>query len=1404
MALLRLPPPCRVLFNYKIMAEEVALAEIDMLLITRGGMFVIEVKNKLSQSGEIIRHNKERIRLLRERLSAGKKSLPIHSLIVFHNERADKWVWSQEATLFTHYRYLLPTIAWLISQQPKALSNERIAGLSRQLQGLTHQKPRQKKPAPVAKPKPAPQKHKIELTDERDKKPMVHRVYTGRREDFDGEAQLLLKEWREQLGAQGLARVEIFHRYDIEGIDAGTLQRCIPLVFSQPQADVAVRELQTPDAAARFAMESLPGQYDQRADSAAQCIQVVSGGERPMVRTAKVYVLHGDVSTGEFAAIKKSTINPVECREAGFELPQTLGITVEHPKMVRKMEGFRQLNETGLQNSLKKYALAMDIDDLRFCQAYFQSENRDPSVTEIRMIDTYWSDHCRHTTFLTHLDEITIEDPRAQKTYERFLEIKRELGRADKPTTLMEVATQAMRWLKHTGQLERLDESDEINACTVKTDVIIDGKAEPWLFLFKNETHNHPTEIEPFGGAATCIGGAIRDPLSGRGYCYQAMRITGAADPTVPVGETIPGKLPQRKLVTAAAQGYSSYANQIGLAAGLVDEIYHPGYMAKRMELGAVVAAVPQAWVRREVPQPGDKVILLGGRTGRDGCGGATGSSKSHSLDSLESCGAEVQKGDAPLERKIVRLFRNPKATQMIKRCNDFGAGGVSVAIGELCDGLVINLDAVPTKYEGLDGTEIAISESQERMAIVVDACDADAFLALARGEGLEATVVAEVQENPRLQMHWNGKMIVDLAREFLNSNGAAKSAKAFVNPAANRLPTTLAGTFTENMRNLAGSLAVCSKRGASERFDSTAGTGTVFMPFGGHRQQTPLQVMAAKIPVLDGETDNCSVMAYGYDPYLTEADPYKGAYCAVLSSVAKLAAAGCPLGECYLSFQEYFERMACAVSWGKPLAALLGALQAQLDLGLASIGGKDSMSGTFEQINVPPTLVSFAVALTDCSRLISNEFKQAGNVVAYVAPPLNADGLPLPEKALDIFSKISALAATGKIISAQAITSGGIAEAILKMGLGNRIGFRFTPEYPLARAFIAEPGAIVFELAEPCGFGCPIGHTIADYEIRAGEATICLEELEALYENKLEPVFPTQAETNADCQLSAVNYQQRSSAAPAIKTAKPRVLIPAFPGTTGEYDTARAFAKAGAEPEILVVSNQAPQALSDSVERMAKALAQAQVMFLPGGMSAGGEPDGSGKFIAALLRNPKLSEAVMELLDKRMGLIGGIGDGFHALMKLGLVPFGKITDMRADCPALTFNSLGRHQSKLVRSRVASVLSPWLALCEPGEIQLAPISSAEGRFACPAPMLQHLIGNGQIATQYVGLDSNPSMDIQYNPFGSLCAIEGITSPDGRVFGRMAHSERTGPGLYRNVPGSEADSKMFQAAVDYFK
>ncbi|MDR1735124.1 MAG: phosphoribosylformylglycinamidine synthase [Oscillospiraceae bacterium] len=1236
---------------------------------------------------------------------------------------------------------------------------------------------------------------------------MVYRAYTVRREGYDSEAAALRSEWQEQLQVQGLQDVKLLRRYDLEGIDEAVFQSALPTVLSEPQTDEVVYELPAADTV--FAVEALPGQFDQRADSCSQCIQILTGGERPTVKYATVYLLYGSVSAEDLAKIQKNVLNPVDSRFASMELPETLEMQTDVPQPVPTLTGFTAADADGLSAILSEYALAMDLDDLKFCQDYFREEGRDPTLSEIRMLDTYWSDHCRHTTFLTRLADVEIRDPLVKKSYDTFLEIKEKLGRKDKPVTLMEAATEAMRYLKASGKLPRLDESEEINACTVKTTVRItdaDGNTEdvPYLFLFKNETHNHPTEIEPFGGAATCIGGAIRDPLSGRAYVYQAMRVTGAADPTVPVAYTMEGKLPQRKLVTTAAAGYSSYGNQIGLATGLVDELYHSGYAAKRMEIGAVVGAVPEAQVVREVPAPGDKVVLLGGRTGRDGCGGATGSSKSHTLDSLESCGAEVQKGNAPEERKLQRLFRNPEASRMIKRCNDFGAGGVSVAIGELADGLEIDLNAVPKKYEGLDGTELAISESQERMAVVLNPWDAEQFIRFAAAENLEATVVAEVKEEPRLVMKWNGATIVNIARHFLNSNGAEKTARVWVHEATAPASADSPQPYTleekrAQLLGFAGDLTVCSRRGLAERFDSTIGAATVLMPFGGRLQTTPEQVMAALFPLEKGTTSKCSVMAYGYDPVATEESPYKGSYTAVIESVTKLSAAGCPLTECYLTFQEYFERLREDASrWGKPLSALLGAMQAQLDLGLASIGGKDSMSGSFESLDVPPTLVSFAVALCDAKQIRSGTFQAAGNRLVLLAPQYDQNGLPTAQSLLANFLKLSH--ANG-VVSARAVTAGGIAEAILKGGLGNRLGAQIYDNCP--DLFKKLPGAILVEVTTAAPpLGIPIGVTLSEYVLRERE-DLPLDEAAAAYDARLENVFPTEVKTRLRPATVAPQAVEKVPPQTYYPITKPRVLIPVFPGTNCEYDSARAFEKAGAYVETLVLKNLTGAALAQSVEEARRLLEGTQILFLPGGFSGGDEPDGSAKLITAFFRNPGLTSAVQSLLTDRGGLIGGICNGFQALIKLGLVPYGEIRPvMTKDDATLTFNTIGRHQSKLVHTRVANNFSPWLSETKVGDVHLVPISHGEGRFVCPANLLDTLLRNGQVATQYVDLQGNPTMDIQYNPNGSVMAIEGITSADGRVFGKMGHSERTGAMLYKNVPGNQ-DNGMFRGAVKFF-
>ncbi len=1230
---------------------------------------------------------------------------------------------------------------------------------------------------------------------------MVYRVYVEKKKELANEAKGLLNEARNLLGITSLKDVRVFNRYDAENITSELFDYAIKTVFSEPQLDIATSEIETGDATV-FASEYLPGQFDQRADSAAQCIQIISQGERPVIRSAKVYALYGELSDKDIAEIKKYVINPVEAREAALTLPETLAVKYDIPTTVKTLDGFLSLDRAGLEKLVKDMGLAMDADDIAFCQNYFKSENREPTITEIRMIDTYWSDHCRHTTFLTVIDGVKFEDELLQKAYDEYIAVRKELGRT-KPVCLMDIATIAVKYLKKQGKLDKLDESEEINACTVKINVDVDGVSEPWLLLFKNETHNHPTEIEPFGGAATCVGGAIRDPLSGRAYVYGAMRVTGAADPTVPVSETIPGKLPQRKIVTTAAAGYSSYGNQIGLATGIVDEIYHPGYAAKRMEIGAVIAAAPAENVRREVPAPGDRVILLGGSTGRDGIGGATGASKAHTVQSVETCGAEVQKGNAPEERKLQRLFRNSKATRMIKRCNDFGAGGVSVAIGELADGLEIDLNAVPRKYEGLDGTEIAISESQERMAVVVEAKNVDAFLALAAEENLQACPVAVVKEEPRLVMNWNGNKIVDISREFLNSNGSDKH--IVITPAAPKaFGKTIEGGFADNYKKLADDLNICSKRGLSERFDSTIGAGTVLMPFGGKNQLTPIQAMVQKISVEKKHTDDCSLMSWSYNPFIAEKSPYHGAYLAVVESVAKLIATGAKFEDVYLTFQEYYEKPGTdGKRWGKPLAALLGAFKAQKELGIAAIGGKDSMSGSFEKLDVPPTLVSFAVTTEKVNNIVSPEFKAAGNKLIMLKPEYDeSTGLPKAESVIATFNKVTELMRSGKAVSAYTPGLGGIAEAVMKMCFGNGLGFKFENSLSIDKLFGYAYGSFLLEVNEDVPGSVTIGTVTDDGKISLGGESVALNDLLGIYENKLESVYSCNI---PDTKAPMQNFEYRASSypSPAVKVAKPKVLIPAFPGTNCEFDSAKAVRDAGAEPEIIVINNLSAAGIQSSVEKFANELKSAQMVFIPGGFSGGDEPDGSGKFITAFFRNAAIKEGVSNLLEKRDGLMCGICNGFQALIKLGLVPYGKIIDTDENCPTLTFNTIARHQSRIVRIRVASNKSPWLSLTNVGDVYSVPISHGEGRFLASEELIKKLAANGQIATQYVDFSGNASSDVHFNPNGSMYAIEGITSPDGRVFGKMGHSERIGSGLYKNVPG-EYNIRMFEAAVKYFK
>ena len=1112
-------------------------------------------------------------------------------------------------------------------------------------------------------------------------------------------------------------------------------------------------------------------------------------------------MLYGNITEGELARIKKHVINPVEAREASLETKETIKIEYSIPTSVKTLDGFVDLDEAGLAEFISSFGLAMDLDDIKFCQKYFKGEGRCPTVTEIKMIDTYWSDHCRHTTFLTTIDEVRFEDELLEKTYRDYIAARDSIGRK-KPQNLMDIGTIAAKCLRAAGKLDKLDESEEINACTVKIEVEADGKREPWLLLFKNETHNHPTEIEPFGGAATCIGGAIRDPLSGRSYVYGAMRLTGAADPLKPIEETLEGKLPQRKIVTTAAAGYSSYGNQIGLATGIVDEIYHDGYAAKHMEVGAVIAAAPEANVRRERPEDGDLVVLLGGRTGRDGCGGATGSSKSHNLKSLESCGAEVQKGNAPEERKIQRLFRNPTVSRMIKRCNDFGAGGVSVAIGELADGLNIDLNAVPKKYDGLDGTELAISESQERMAVVIEKENKDAFLALANEENLEATVVATVKADPRLTMTWNGTVICDISREFLNSNGAEKHI-SISTPRIGNVEKALPESFTAGLMATASGLNTCSKRGLSERFDSTIGAGTVLMPFGGKYQRTPIQAMVHKISMEKTHTSDASFMSWGYNPDLSSESPYHGAYMAVVESVSKLIATGADFKDTYLTFQEYFEKpLKDPKRWGKPLAALLGAFKAQMELGVAAIGGKDSMSGSFEKLDVPPTLISFAVTTDKVENVISPEFKKAGSKVVILEHEYDKNGIPVTASLIDLYNKVTSLMRAGKVLAAYTPTIGGVCEAVMKMTMGNGFGFAFDKAMTLADLFSYKYGAFVLELDCTCDIGKTVGTVTDDGKFTYGDEIVDTGAVVDAYEGKLESVYSCNIASKSE-KPETVSYEAKCRKAPTIKCQKPKVLIPVFPGTNCEYDSAKAVRDAGAEAEIFVINNLTADGIKRSAETFAKKISESQAIFVPGGFSGGDEPDGSGKFITAFFRGANVKAAVTDLLDNRDGLMCGICNGFQALIKLGLLPFGKIIDTDENCPTLTFNNIARHQSKIVRTRIASNMSPWLAECNVGDIINVPISHGEGKFLATDEVIAKLVKAGQVATQYVDMNGEATYNIDYNPNGSALAIEGITSPDGRVFGKMGHSERIADGLYRNVYG-EYDIKMFRSLVKYYK
>lgn len=1231
----------------------------------------------------------------------------------------------------------------------------------------------------------------------------VFRIYVEKKPQFAVEGRSVLSDLVTALQIKGLEGVRIINRYDAQGITKENFEKATPTVFSEPPVDnvyYALPELVEDER--MFASEFLPGQFDQRADSAAQCIQMLCQGDRPTVKYAKLYILKGKISDEDFAKIKHYLINAVEARECGFEQYETLEVKYDVPKDVPVLDGFISYGEEQLKQFIKDYALAMDLGDIICCRDYFANEQRDPTLTEIRMLDTYWSDHCRHTTFGTIIDKATIDADYIADTYKQYRLDKEELGRSAKPVCLMDIATAAVRKLKADGQLPDLDESEEINACSVRITVDVDGKDEEWLLMFKNETHNHPTEIEPFGGAATCLGGAIRDPLSGRSYVYQAMRVTGASDPLLPVDKTIPGKLPPRKITTTAAQGYSSYGNQIGLATGHVAEIYDPGYMAKRMEIGAVIGAAPAKNVIRMRPAPGDVIILLGGRTGRDGCGGATGSSKSHNVESLESCGAEVQKGNAPEERKLQRLFRNSDATRLIKRCNDFGAGGVSVAIGELADGLKIDLNAVPKKYDGLDGTELAISESQERMAVVVDKNDVDKFIALAQKENLEATPVAVVTEEARLKMNWNGKTICDISRDFLNSNGAEKHTEIYV-PAPTVSYCTGRKNTAEDWEKLVCDLNVCSQKGLVQRFDSTIGAATVLMPYSGKTQQTPVQAMAAKLPVLSGNTSTASIMAWGFNPSISRQSPYHGAALAVVESIAKVVAAGGNSDKCWLTFQEYFERTQDNPErWGKPFAALLGAYKAQLALSCGAIGGKDSMSGTFEDIDVPPTLVSFAVSTAKSDKIISAEFKLPCSGIYYIAPKYDENMMPDFDSVRSVFKTVEKAIADGKALSVWAVT-GGVAEGIFKMSLGNRIGARLC-SITDKELFGFCSGAFVIEANGEIEGARYIGETTDEYIIECGEVKLDVAALEKKYDAVLEPIFRNTVEEmpkppvisyDKGCELLANKAPSR--------LAKPKALIPVFPGTNCEYDMAAAFERYGGEAEIFVIRNLTAKNVEDSVNEFAARIADSQIIAIPGGFSGGDEPEGSAKFINAFFRNPKIKDAVEEMLYKRDGLMIGICNGFQALIKLGLLPFGQIVPLSSESPTLTYNAIGRHQSQLALTRICTDKSPWLMHCKVGEVYNIPISHGEGRFVASDEVIAKLIENGQVATQYVDLNGEPSMELAYNPNSSMYAIEGIISPDGRVLGKMGHTERIAKDTCVNVDGNK-EQLLFKGGVDYYK
>ena len=1237
---------------------------------------------------------------------------------------------------------------------------------------------------------------------------MVRRIYVQKKPGFDVEAKGILEDLKENLQIKGLEQVVILNRYDVSGVDEESYNKAKTTVFSEPQVDDYFDETYTFEQNDKvFAVEYLPGQFDQRANSLEECLQIISGGERPTCKSAKVYILKGNLSDEELKTIKNYLINSVDAREASLEKPETLEDKLAEPEDVQVVDGFIHMTDDDTEKFYEKYGFAMDIADLKFCQEYFRdTEKRDPTMTEMKMIDTYWSDHCRHTTFLTRLEEIDIEWDLLKDIYGKYIESRKFVYQdRKKDISLMDVATIVAKELKKRGVLKNLDESEEINACSIKANIMVDGKEEEYLIMFKNETHNHPTEIEPFGGAATCLGGAIRDPLSGRVYVYQAMRVTGCGDPRQTIEETLPNKLPQRKLTNEAARGYSSYGNQIGLATGQVAEIYHPGYVAKRMEIGALVGAAPSKNVIRLRPEPGDKVVLLGGKTGRDGCGGATGSSKAHNSESLTSCGAEVQKGNAPEERKIQRLFRDPEVTKLIKRCNDFGAGGVSVAIGELADGLEINLDKVPKKYEGLDGTELAISESQERMAVVVADKDVENFINLAEKENIEATVVAKVLEEQRVKMYWRNKVIVDLSREFLNTNGDVKNANAKITKpldAENYFENKQVSDIEKTWKETITDLNCCSQRGLVERFDSTIGANTVIMPFGGKYQLTPAEGMVARIPTLEGYTDAGTIMTYGYNPYIASWSPFHGAVYAIVESVAKYVALGGDYKKAYLTLQEYFEKLRNEPErWGKPLAALLGAYYVQEQLQIAAIGGKDSMSGSYNELDVPPTLVSFCIGDVDTTKVVSNEFKKANSKVYVLKTKMGKENIIDFDDLKENFELVHKLINDGKVLSSSTIKNGGIADVITKSCIGNKIGFKFNNTDDL---FTPLYGSFVLEVAEDIDNAKLelLGTTTSDKAIVVNENVVLdLEELIKLWEEPLEKVFPTKAEQKGEARN--ILSQKTPTITRKLPITRPHVFIPVFPGTNCEYDSAKAFEDSGARVSTVVFKNLKPQDIQDSIELFAKEIEKAQIIMFPGGFSAGDEPDGSGKFISSIFRNPKLKDLIHKHLYEKDGLMLGICNGFQALVKLGLLPYGEIREMDDTMPTLTFNTISRHQSKMVNTKVVSKMSPWFSEVELGEVFTVPISHGEGRFIVSKELEEQLIANGQIATQYVDFNGNATYDIDFNPNGSIDAIEGITSPDGRILGKMGHSERCYRDILKNMPGRK-DQKIFEAGVNYYR